>query len=892
MEEVAHALLARIRDENLNVYRASAQRLREDVGQESQIAQDYRGRLIYELLQNADDAMSSNQSEASAIAFVLDDNDLWVANSGRPLDGADVRGLCGISASSKKSGGYGGRASIGHKGMGFKSVLEITDSPEVYSTTTAFRFGPSEALRAVETLIRVGIIENVNRAPVTRFPWPVDSEPQQWKELRARGMNTAFRFPLPAKMTAQQRDAIAVALQSLPVTSLVFLKHLGRVEVVIRTSRISQSLAWTVNRYRIDDSGSTQVSEFSEPGTYRVALIPDDGIAETFLLAYESQIEIGIHRGGLDEVSWDGVTLTEVSVAARMRNQDPSALNPAWRKFHVFLPTGEPSPYDLLVSGAFNSNLSRQEIRVESEKSNYNRFLLGQVARTLRDVLIPRLLSEGSSAAAILRLLDRKIPIRTPCATIAAQVLYEEVCATLNSFPLIPSEANGFLSIHSCVLPPLISDTEFGPALRRLLPSSASFGARVFPAEQYCNSNTARVLVDHGAYCLTPEDTAIILAQSDPLRSKLDISESGKVFVDPVLNVLELLWTGLSAPDKDRLAEAARHEALFPVGMAEDDTARRISTTGLACFYPPRALHGEVPLAGLCFLLQEICWGSLTPKERNQELKQQLVAWQALFDVQEFKFPVVMRASVLPALDLDRDGETRQEREELRTMERIAAICQLAGRTSNPNAPLPYERLGTTNRALFNLSRLDLPCRGAGPGKIEWIPAYKAYFGQDWIGDRSVECFLTVADANGIKGLPQFHFVVPPSDFSGLLEKYRGLREASDNEASDIGADEVSVDEDEEAAVEIDDQSRWHGFLQWLGVNQSLRPVHFHDVEDRASGWLRTTNLSRPEGWIFKNIRISSGSDISMKLGRRSRNWLIYSRAQLISIDSTTLNIL
>jgi hypothetical protein len=98
-------LLERIRDENLNVYRASAQRLREDVGQESQIAEDYRGRLIYELLQNADDAMSSVDSNEATIAFVLDDDELWVANSGRPLDGADVRGLCGISASSKKQSG-------------------------------------------------------------------------------------------------------------------------------------------------------------------------------------------------------------------------------------------------------------------------------------------------------------------------------------------------------------------------------------------------------------------------------------------------------------------------------------------------------------------------------------------------------------------------------------------------------------------------------------------------------------------------------------------------------------------------------------------------------------------------------------------------------------------
>jgi len=55
---LSNELLSRIRLENLNVYRASPQRLREDVGQESQIAQDYRGRLIYELLQNADDAIS------------------------------------------------------------------------------------------------------------------------------------------------------------------------------------------------------------------------------------------------------------------------------------------------------------------------------------------------------------------------------------------------------------------------------------------------------------------------------------------------------------------------------------------------------------------------------------------------------------------------------------------------------------------------------------------------------------------------------------------------------------------------------------------------------------------------------------------------------------------
>ena len=134
-------LIRSICDQNLAVYRASPIRLREDVGQEAEIAHDYRGRIVYELLQNADDAMAGSPGTQDAIFVRLTDTDLWVGNSGRPLDDDDVRGLCGIGASSKGGAVNRKRASIGHKGMGFKSVLEITDAPEVISETFAFRLG-------------------------------------------------------------------------------------------------------------------------------------------------------------------------------------------------------------------------------------------------------------------------------------------------------------------------------------------------------------------------------------------------------------------------------------------------------------------------------------------------------------------------------------------------------------------------------------------------------------------------------------------------------------------------------------------------------------------------------------------------------------------------------
>src|SRR3954453_18678414 len=142
-------ILERIRAENLDVYKASPSRLKEDVNGEDEVAGNYRGRLVHELLQNADDAIAVEATHADRVVFRLTDDELWVGNSGRPLDEADIRGLCGIGASSKSEAHSQRRASIGHKGMGFKSVLEIPDASEAYSTTCSLRMDAAAALQPV-----------------------------------------------------------------------------------------------------------------------------------------------------------------------------------------------------------------------------------------------------------------------------------------------------------------------------------------------------------------------------------------------------------------------------------------------------------------------------------------------------------------------------------------------------------------------------------------------------------------------------------------------------------------------------------------------------------------------------------------------------------------------
>lgn len=849
---VPEHLLAKIRDENLGVYRASLQRLREDVGQEAQIAQDYRGRLVYELLQNADDAMAS-VDEDSCVRFELTNDELWVSNSGRPLDEGDVRGLCGISASTKALPGQKRRASIGHKGMGFKSVLEVTDAPEVYSTSLQFAFSPEAALESVQHLLDdMGTNARTTRAPTTRFPWPIERVPQRWHQLRADQMNTAFRFPLRSRMTPLQRDRLAQVLRELPLTALVFLKHVDRVEVSIERGGESFHSCWSVQR-EVEHEGSWEpVPGYRQSGRYRVTLTSDAGAVETFLVALDMDVAIGPNRGGLDEFTWEGIEETEVAVATRMRGQRPIPLEQAWRRLHVFLPTGEPCPYDLLVNGAFSSNLSRQEVRVEHDGTNYNHYLLARAASLFLSGLLPTLLRHGATVAECLSLLDRRTPQLGPCSTAAAQTLHDEMRRAIRPLPLPLGNEEMLLTTGSCVVPPLSRDEELGSDLRTLLPGHAGCDGRFLPRAEFCSTRMARILVDHGADQLTPEQAARLLADPDVTASVLRPHQSGKLQVDPILSVLERLWRGLEATGPEQLITAVRKHALFPVGVT-DGVIKRVAVGEATCFYPPRSLHGEVPLTGLCFLPQELCWGELTPKDRNIVLRRELDAWKALFDVREFKFPEVMRASVLP--HLERDGEVRAERVALRSIDRLAAICQLAGRTPDAKAPLPYQRL-KSNRALFNLSRLDVPCRGSSPGEVKWVPAHRAYFGDDWPKLASVETVLRTASEAGAAEVPKVDFVLGPSAFSGALEKYRHLQEDADDAQPVIsaGEDEVATDEDDETALSTDDQARWREFLQWLGVSASLRAVHFHDVGDHASGWLSTWSLRLPTGWAFEHI--------------------------------------
>ena len=176
-------------------------------------------------------------------------------------------------------------------------------------------------------------------------------------------------------------------------------------------SRQPRALTATAGTYPVSGELSSDGAELPallETGTYRVGISSEKGDEHEYLLAHDSEVEIAEHRGGLDTYVWEGIELSEVSVAALMDEGVPTELPAEWQRLHVFLPTTEPCPYPLLVNGAFASDLSRQEIRVGQEADDYNRFLMRRVAILFRDVLSPQLQADGVSTGNVLKLLDRK----------------------------------------------------------------------------------------------------------------------------------------------------------------------------------------------------------------------------------------------------------------------------------------------------------------------------------------------------------------------------------------------------------------------------------------------------------------------------------------------------
>ena len=159
---------------------------------------DDRTHFIFELLQNAEDALGRREiwNGTRRLTFTLEPDKLTLSHFGQPFDEADVRSICGIAESTKD------KLSIGRFGIGFKSVYTFTDCPEIHSGDEDF---------IIRNYVHPTHADRVARAPD----------------------ETLIVLPLkPGDCTAQ--DEITNGFKQLGPRALLFLQHIEEINWSVR----------------------------------------------------------------------------------------------------------------------------------------------------------------------------------------------------------------------------------------------------------------------------------------------------------------------------------------------------------------------------------------------------------------------------------------------------------------------------------------------------------------------------------------------------------------------------------------------------------------------------------------------------------------------------------
>ncbi len=244
-------------DNTLEAYRAQPNLIEEHANTEEDAARGgYANRQVMELVQNSADALSET-AEDGRVHVLLSDSHLYCADNGRPIDKDGIKALMFAHMSPKR-----GTSEIGRFGLGFKSVLGVTESPEFFSKQISFRFDQTSAKSQLSA-----IAPNARRYPTLRIPQPIDpvqaaANDPQLTELMDWASNIV-RLPL----SSDAADKLRAQLTNFKPEFLLFVLHVKTLK--LQDIEQDEMRAFTLDR-PADESGIYNLSDGDISGHWKI----------------------------------------------------------------------------------------------------------------------------------------------------------------------------------------------------------------------------------------------------------------------------------------------------------------------------------------------------------------------------------------------------------------------------------------------------------------------------------------------------------------------------------------------------------------------------------------------------------------------------------------------
>ncbi|MEV4167469.1 DEAD/DEAH box helicase [Nonomuraea dietziae] len=333
----------------LNSYLANTDLIEEHANIETSIREGgYGTRQLFELIQNGADEL--RDKPGGLIHVVLTAEALYCANKGNPVTPEGARSILASHLSRKRG------AEIGRFGVGFKSVLSVSDQPQFFSRSGSFGWSASSA--------RERILERVADAsstatPVLRVAHLLDADSERESDATLNDLmswaDTVVKLPLRSAGVAEK---LSEQLQEFPAVFAVFSPHAGHVVLEDRTGESYRK------EIIVGGEGVRRSLQIIENG---VAATPSAwSVFETFSrLSNEAWADAGEYRNRVEvPIAWAVPDL-------------------GWQRegtFWAFFPT----EYKTTLSGVLNAAWKTNEDRQHILRGNvFNQELMKEAARLI-----------------------------------------------------------------------------------------------------------------------------------------------------------------------------------------------------------------------------------------------------------------------------------------------------------------------------------------------------------------------------------------------------------------------------------------------------------------------------------------------------------------------------
>ena len=405
----------------LESYRAQPALIAEHANQEHDLARGgYANRQILELTQNAADQISSTKD--GTIQLHLTQDYFYCADDGEQIDEEGARALLFSHLSPKR-----GRDRIGRFGLGFKSVLGVTDAPEFLSRSGSFRWNRGQAEQQLQD-----IAPDLQSYPTLRLaeainPHSLASSDPVLRDLMSWATNVV-RIPLLPNARGRMQNQLA----EFPAGFLLFVPHVSLLEIIDNVGEDSRRITCKIADDTAELTEGDTTTRWLLAST--VHQLSSDAIADKRTL------------DGEDEEA-NEVRITWAAPVDRLNESGT---------FWAYFPTLTQS----LLSGILNAPWKTNEDRQNLLGGPFNDEILNAAAQMVADAL-PRLSTPDDPARHLVALPRRQEAGDNP----HADQLRRALLSALATREVIPAQSGELHRLSDIAYPPtaLFQDVNRAP---------------------------------------------------------------------------------------------------------------------------------------------------------------------------------------------------------------------------------------------------------------------------------------------------------------------------------------------------------------------------------------------------------------------------------------------